>query len=463
MDRAAKQRYLREEILENGYDPSAFAEYCERQQCTDLDDWSFEQIQSCVHEFRKLTQPGIYYLDCQKAVETQLSLEENIMVLIEDPQVTGAGYFSYGTPSFTLHTKPIGWSVNRQIDDFLWLKQTLSSMYPGIYIPPFLSKKAKKQIDNYSLLKQLIHLQKFINNIIKNPLLKTCPYLQSFLNETDAANFKKIKKEGSKYRRPSKHLDYLSLKGRLVCDGIERKQEDKLISNYLQKAEAHWAKLKSLSATLICKTKETSMVLYEVGRTLEQLEETQSLLSEFMPSSVPMYDSLKVLFGKWADFELETANLVSDYFYGLFKYSSKEPAPFKEMIKEKELKLSYYVKTNTKLMMKKERLWESEDVSKWGITENVSVTHLFNNKEVALAKMLPIETAETDAYKNEYSYLNYQIKAEIRRLLLQNSKEELVHFADFSKTFSEHLTKLHLHLGDLLASLTQIRAEEQNK
>ena len=318
-------------------------------------------------------------------------------------------------------------------------------------------------MDSSSLHKHQIHLQKLISSIVKSPLLVSCPFLLSFLNETDDAIFKKIKKEGSKVKKPGKPQEYYSVNGRLICDGLERKQEDKLINSYLQRAEMHWKKLKSLSALLISKIKETSMVIFEVGKSLEMMEETQAILSEFMPSSVPMYGSLKNLFGKWADFELESANMVSDYLYSMFKYNGKEILPFKEMIKEKDFKLSNYVKMNNKLIVKKERLWESENVSNWGISmaENVNVGELYNNKELAFEKMLYQETSDTDKCKNEFAFLNYQIKAELARLLNQNQSEELAHFSEFSKTFSEHLIKLHLFMGDLLASLSQLKHESK--
>lgn len=52
-ERAAKQNYLREEILESGYEPSIFVEYCEAQRGSDVDLWSFEDLKACVAEFRR--------------------------------------------------------------------------------------------------------------------------------------------------------------------------------------------------------------------------------------------------------------------------------------------------------------------------------------------------------------------------------------------------------------------------
>lgn len=40
-ERHAKQRYLCEEIIENGYDPGEFSKFCEQIRGTDIDQWSF--------------------------------------------------------------------------------------------------------------------------------------------------------------------------------------------------------------------------------------------------------------------------------------------------------------------------------------------------------------------------------------------------------------------------------------
>lgn len=53
-ERAAKQLYLREEIVDVGYETSLFVEYCEQLKGTDVDAWTFEELRSCVNNFKRV-------------------------------------------------------------------------------------------------------------------------------------------------------------------------------------------------------------------------------------------------------------------------------------------------------------------------------------------------------------------------------------------------------------------------
>lgn len=51
-ERVAKQDYLREEIVEGGYDTALFVEYCEGLRGTDVDLWQFDELKGCVEAFK---------------------------------------------------------------------------------------------------------------------------------------------------------------------------------------------------------------------------------------------------------------------------------------------------------------------------------------------------------------------------------------------------------------------------
>ena len=112
--REAKQRFLREEIIDRGYDADLFTMFCADRHGTDIDHWSFEEIQACVAEFqlkhdrqaplleRGYVQPqdsqesaaseeaatksasSVYSLKCVKAAATQLSLEDSVRIVLDE-------------------------------------------------------------------------------------------------------------------------------------------------------------------------------------------------------------------------------------------------------------------------------------------------------------------------------------------------------------------------------------------
>ena len=144
-----------------------------------------------------------------------------------------------------------------------------------------------------------------------------------------------------------------------------------------------------------------------------------------------------------------------------FKYGYYEISPLKDIFKERDQKLEAYEKQLSKLNSKKEKLWASADVNKWGLTNedlwNASV--LKNDKNHALSRMLSKESAEIEKLRDEYAYSNFQSRSEVRRFLLDNQLIENLHFTEFARTMCNHTTKIHVSWGELIANLSQIRSE----
>ena len=56
-EKRKKQAYLTTEIIEKGYDPDAFTEYCEMLKSSDIDMWALEDLKDCVTSFKVRNQP----------------------------------------------------------------------------------------------------------------------------------------------------------------------------------------------------------------------------------------------------------------------------------------------------------------------------------------------------------------------------------------------------------------------
>jgi D-ribose pyranose/furanose isomerase RbsD len=66
-ERKAKQNYLTEEILENNYDPDLFMMFCAEKKEANIDAWTFEDLQECVHQFKMTYRRGDTLKDIQEA------------------------------------------------------------------------------------------------------------------------------------------------------------------------------------------------------------------------------------------------------------------------------------------------------------------------------------------------------------------------------------------------------------
>mmetsp|Transcript_17922 Transcript_17922/g.17909 ORF Transcript_17922/g.17909 Transcript_17922/m.17909 type:complete len:118 (+) Transcript_17922:477-830(+) len=110
--------------------------------------------------------------------------------------------FSSAKISFPIVTQPLGWIVKRQIEDFVWLRNILATVYPANYVPPNPPKRVMNSTKNEALSKQQSYLQRFLAAIVRNPLFRRCEYLVSFLSQDDEKIFTNAKKESLKAKRP---------------------------------------------------------------------------------------------------------------------------------------------------------------------------------------------------------------------------------------------------------------------
>lgn len=57
-ERQAKKAFLRQEVLEKGYEPDAFTEFIEKERGADVDIWTIEELKDCVERFKCSLKPS---------------------------------------------------------------------------------------------------------------------------------------------------------------------------------------------------------------------------------------------------------------------------------------------------------------------------------------------------------------------------------------------------------------------
>ena len=159
-----KQNYLRENILEKGYDPNQFVSFLQSkkgEEGSDISNWTMEDLQQVVQEFISInstqseskpnpipkkkqsksqdnTSPiaatiqaegsdknitltdedfGIIipeFLDCGKSEKTDLGKCDNIEISVTDPKKIEGGFFSKAYINYLISTNPIKRNVRRK-------------------------------------------------------------------------------------------------------------------------------------------------------------------------------------------------------------------------------------------------------------------------------------------------------------------------------------------------------------
>ena len=191
-----EQNYLRLNILEKGYDATAFINFLKSkkgEQREDISIWSMPDLQKVVQDFisihlsdtitnqkfeqkkseenNQINPPinqindqntqnnqnienletlkkedyGIIISDiveCRKSETTELSKYKNLEITVSDPKKVDKGFFIKAYTDFEIKTNPCDFTVRRQHVEFVWLRERLSVIY-NTNILPRLPKKEK--------------------------------------------------------------------------------------------------------------------------------------------------------------------------------------------------------------------------------------------------------------------------------------------------------------------------------
>ena len=176
-----KQNFLRENILEKGYDVNQFVSFLTSKKGeagSDISNWSMNDLYDVVQEFIKNNSPqdesqsqqnqtqtqtqtqtknnndnilnksltanpsnpikltdedyGLIipeYVNCIKSETTELSKYDNIEITVKEPQKVDNGFFSKAFINFLITTNPINANVRRKHSDFVWLKERLAIIF----------------------------------------------------------------------------------------------------------------------------------------------------------------------------------------------------------------------------------------------------------------------------------------------------------------------------------------------
>ena len=195
-DLNAKQTFLRENILEKGYDAEDFMKLLQTKKGEsglDLISWTMNELKEAVREFTKdkgtdfvplveeeknetnenkineeenkeLTEndapapeeaydldkfsqdhpegsaPKEQYGKCTVNETTNFSNKEGIIVTISSPEKKEGGIFSKSYVSYLVQTDPFEYRTRKRYSDFLWLRNSLAMVYSHCVIPPLCKK-----------------------------------------------------------------------------------------------------------------------------------------------------------------------------------------------------------------------------------------------------------------------------------------------------------------------------------
>ncbi|CAK78644.1 unnamed protein product (macronuclear) [Paramecium tetraurelia] len=218
------------------------------------------------------------------------------------------------------------YTVQRRYKDFQWLQQTLLKLFPGVGIPSFSEKKAKKTAKNKAQ-KRAILLEFFLNELAKSELFRNSKYFVDFLRLTDPAQFKQLKKFGEKLSKPNKFESLLNMTGTVIF------VPDIKLNNFetfIQQEEPVYEKIKDLFKAITQHLSDVSKLIKDIEDSLQTLT---NLCQKYEINQD--YDPLQEMAKKLDEQITKCSSNQYNRMYNMFRYQTQNFSQIKSILKQR--------------------------------------------------------------------------------------------------------------------------------
>ena len=390
-----KQEYLRQEIMEQGYDGNAFFVFISSirgEEEVDLDSWSFEDLKSVVAQFKSqynqnqnevnqesaeeqgqnnsneppqqnqemeekkevekkptsendfpndLLDPLYKVMKTEKMVPNEISDKRNLFITISNPQKVKQGLLSMAYYQYDMQTEPMGYKVVRKVNDFTFLYETLPLFNCAVFNPILPHFEFGLKDDSP---KKMLYIQNYMNSLVENIFFRTLPIIYEFLTLPQVKwNSKRMEYAKMKTLPISKMP---TLEGELIVN--INKEEDAKALKIKEEINKKTEALDSINSTVdeILNCFDKLNTLYKnLGKALLDLEKVYQS-NETMNG---FFNRLKTLSVIWSDDYPKIKEVFKDDFKYFFKYMNKENVSYLKKFEEFRVTREDYKKNYEKI------------------------------------------------------------------------------------------------------------------
>ena len=171
------------------------------------------------------------------------------------------------------------------------------------------------------------------------------------------------------------------------------------------------------------------------------------------------YEIFSLFFKNWKRILFNQNEIIKNNIKDFYKYINMESVSFDELLEGREIIKNLYLNEHIRLTLKKEKLWENGDVTKYEILDEYnSVDNLFllRDKNYAFSKMCTRETQIENNLHKQFNYCNWMNNEELKNLINRNSEKFIENVKDFCE-------KIYPTLNDSLIVWSEIASFTNNK
>ena len=372
-----------------------------------------------------------------------------IKSIISNPRKINESLVKNSYLLYDITTPKMNWYVNRRYSDFLWLREILSSMFPTILLPQLPKKKiGNRRFENDFVEKRIKGLQDFLDEILKNEIIKTAEPLISFLSLTERGFFE----QQMKLLTPKiLNIDNIgsigSFEGKIEVADMEDEQYNHN-KNYFNSVETFFnlsaEEIKNIKSNL----KEYNINMILASQNLEQVENGFSRLYQFYNKAnlakdiCNVFEQYQIFFKNWKRLQINQTEIIRKKLNNYFNYIRNKGNSLVELIKKQNELQSDYNKMKENLLNKKENLWKKMEINKWEMNQMTQIDSvlLFRDKNYAFSKMCFQETMNLNNKGDLLGYYYINNILNIKNVLANIEKYSVDNLVDFSKEIEPTIT-----------------------
>ena len=315
-------------------------------------------------------------------------------------------------------------------------------------IPP-IPKKNKLGGDRFNeefLEKRTRTLEKFLNLLNKDPIIRSSQLFYDFLSIEELNKFYEMKKHYNNYKLPQNLKEYKSLNGQLDIKVDDSREI--FYQNIKDQTEINQELLSKLNKQFKLLNNEMNMVvsrLEEIAKNCEELFLHSVKYNSSDDIKISFYE-LNEIFKHWSTALRNQNSLSYINIREHFKFTKNVFKSMKDLINSADNCKQAYYKSKRNLISKKEELFRKGDITKWDLGPNKNINT--QDKTVALPNMLVNETNSVINLKQIYGYYLNSVNNEFERTekifafghkqnLIENAKKEITIISELFKNISD--------------------------
>ena len=386
-------------------------------------------------------------IQCQILEKSKINNIE-IKSIISNPRKINDSLVKNSYMLYDITTPKLNWFVNRRYSDFVWLRDTLCALFPTIFIPQLPKKKmGNRRFEEDFIEKRLKGLQFFLDEILKNEILKSADPLVSFLSFERSFFEQQMKILIPKNINVDSILGVKSFSGKTVVADLDNEFFSNS-NNYFNTVETFFY----IQADLVKNIKENlnnyNIHMVEACKHLEEIENGFSKLSQYYTKAnlakdiCNVFEQYQIFFKNWKRIHINQTSIVRDKLNEYFKFIRNSGYTLIELLERQKNIQKDYQKIKDELMNKKEGYWKKMDITKWEMNpmDQIDSALLFRDKNYAFSKMCFQETLNMNNKGDLLGYFyNNNIK-NIKNVFKNIEKFSVDNLVSFSKEIEPTVT-----------------------